>query len=94
VGPTYALKGNAFLDLDECTLHEDSCHKNADCINMIGSYKCECVTGFSGNGFNCTGKQADGMWTTIRFVIVDLPDLRTKREVYSFCILCFVKFYP
>jgi hypothetical protein len=61
---------------------------------MIGSYKCECVTGFGGNGFNCTGKQADGIWTTIKFVMVDLPDLRTKREVHAFCILRFVKIYP
>ena len=46
----------SFLDLDECTLHKDICHKNADCVNVIGSYKCQCVTGFNGNGFNCTGK--------------------------------------
>ena len=38
--------------MDECL--SDPCHSNATCTNTAGSYICECNTGFSGNGFNCT----------------------------------------
>ena len=40
-------------DIDECL--EDPCHSNATCSNTDGSYSCSCNTGYSGNGFSCTG---------------------------------------
>ena len=40
------------LEIDECL--SDPCHSNATCYNTAGSYICECNTGFSGSGFNCT----------------------------------------
>ena len=41
-----------FLEIDECL--SDPCHSNATCTNTAGSYICECNTGFTGSGFNCT----------------------------------------
>lgn len=32
-----------------------NCDENADCKNTIGSYKCQCKTGFQGNGIICKG---------------------------------------
>ena len=33
------------------------CHTNASChTDDIGSYRCKCKTGYSGDGFNCSGK--------------------------------------
>jgi len=41
--------------LDECTRGDHQCHQNAACTDTIGSYTCECNTGFEGDGRNCTG---------------------------------------
>lgn len=43
------------LDIDECTKGTHSCHVNAVCINIQGSYNCTCKDGYSGDGRNCTG---------------------------------------
>ena len=45
-----------FLDIDECE-HEslNECDVNANCSNTVGSYSCFCLSGFEGNGFNCSG---------------------------------------
>ena len=45
-----------FPDIDECNEGLDMCHINATCENTVGSYKCYCFTGFTGNGFYCTSK--------------------------------------
>ena len=46
-----------FLDIDECSTKSHSCHVNATCSNMQGSYKCACIAGYSGDGKKCTGKR-------------------------------------
>ena len=43
-------------DIDECTSGNDTCHINATCINTAGSYDCECLSGFMGDGFNCSSE--------------------------------------
>ena len=45
-----------FLDKNECTNGESNCDVNATCTNLIGSYKCDCNTGFTGNGTHCYSK--------------------------------------
>ena len=44
-----------FVDIDECL--GNPCHPNASCSDNQGSYDCQCNSGYSGNGFTCTGKQ-------------------------------------
>lgn len=39
------------LDLNEC--QQSHCSSHAQCINLIGSYKCFCREGFTGNGKHC-----------------------------------------
>ena len=29
---------------------------NADCTNIEGSFTCQCITGYYGDGYNCTGE--------------------------------------
>ena len=41
-------------DIDECI--SDPCHSNATCNNTIGSFTCTCVSGYTGDGFECIGK--------------------------------------
>lgn len=40
-------------DIDECLLGLADCHYNAECINLPGSFNCECKGGYSGNGTAC-----------------------------------------
>lgn len=41
-------------DLNEC-LNKFQCAKHAKCLNVPGSYKCECKPGFVGDGKYCNG---------------------------------------
>ena len=43
-------------DIDECAVNNGNCSPFANCTNILGSYNCTCMTGFSGDGFNCTGE--------------------------------------
>ena len=48
-----------FLDVDECKESEDKCHSDADCTNIVGSYKCQCKKGYLGDGLTCVkGEQS------------------------------------
>ena len=40
------------VDIDECSLI-NQCDDNAQCINLPGSYQCECNVGFYGDGTTC-----------------------------------------
>ena len=42
------------LDIINCGV-DDECHENATCTDANGNYTCDCKTGFTGDGFNCTG---------------------------------------
>lgn len=42
-------------DLDECSNGTHMCSNNAECLNTMGSYRCSCKEGFSGDGFYCSG---------------------------------------
>ena len=52
-----------FPDIDECSAGMDRCHRNSICINIQGSYHCQCRNGFYSEdypdnqyGALCTGK--------------------------------------
>ena len=40
-------------DINECKVHP--CHDDANCTNSPGSYNCDCLPGYTGNGLTCTG---------------------------------------
>ena len=42
-----------FLDANECDT--SPCHANAICNNTVGSYICTCGSGYTGDGFSCSG---------------------------------------
>ena len=44
------------IDINECELELDNCSPNAACTNTIGSFECECLSGFSGDGMTCEGQ--------------------------------------
>ena len=37
-------------DIDECSEETYNCHDNATCRNTPGSYRCDCLEGFVGDG--------------------------------------------
>ena len=41
-------------DYDECVAQ--LCDSNADCTNTVGSYSCQCRSGYNGDGNTCTGR--------------------------------------
>ena len=45
-------------DIPECERGLDNCDPDATCSNTFGSYECFCNTGFTGDGFTCTGQQS------------------------------------
>ena len=54
----YDYKHYHFLDIDECDFLQTKklvCDINAKCTNLIGSYICNCLPGYYGNGIICQG---------------------------------------
>ena len=43
-------------DIDECAVNRGNCSELANCTNIPGSYSCTCITGYTGDGFTCTGE--------------------------------------
>ena len=58
----HSLNSILFSDMDECINSSNVCDENAACINTIGSYWCDCIFGFTGDGSNCSG--IDGVLTS------------------------------
>jgi len=49
----YTGQVTACVDKNEC--EQFPCHKNATCLNLVGSYSCICNDGLTGDGFTCSG---------------------------------------
>ena len=48
-----------FVDVNECNASVSVCDINANCKNTLGSYRCSCKAGFTGDGKTCTGEISD-----------------------------------
>jgi len=55
--PSIAFCNMTTEDINECTSSPPACNINAQCSNTIGSYRCTCNPGYTGNGKTCTGAQ-------------------------------------
>uniref|UniRef100_A0A0N5AWV6 Kunitz/Bovine pancreatic trypsin inhibitor domain protein n=1 Tax=Syphacia muris TaxID=451379 RepID=A0A0N5AWV6_9BILA len=50
----YEGDGYDCKDMNECVSKRyNKCHRNAYCLNTVGSYRCECHVGYAGNGILC-----------------------------------------
>ena len=45
-------------DIDECATNNGGCRADARCTNTPGNFTCDCLPGYNGDGFTCTGKLA------------------------------------
>ena len=52
-----------FVDINECVSGHE-CDTNANCTDMIGTYRCDCVVGYNGTGFSCTSKSVHSVCHT------------------------------
>ena len=44
------------LDVNECSTGVHNCHRNADCTDTPGAFRCRCSAGYNGDGIqSCTG---------------------------------------
>ena len=53
----YLILSYLSSDDDECEMGIALCDFNANCYNAPGSYKCECIEGFTGPGTTCRGNE-------------------------------------
>jgi len=51
----YQKKKKKWIDINECLTNNGGCDVNAICANTIGSFNCQCHSGYSGDGITCTG---------------------------------------
>ena len=45
------------LDIDECSTGDHNCTQNQQCVNMLGTFICECIGGYELVNGNCEGNQ-------------------------------------
>ena len=62
----------SYPDINECESEmANDCDGSAECMDTVGSYKCNCRSGYEGDGFICTG------YTTLQIisslVYLDIP---------------------
>ena len=43
-------------DINECEAENHTCDENAECINTVGSFNCDCQSPYLGDGFTCLCK--------------------------------------
>uniref|UniRef100_A0A915D2G2 Papilin n=1 Tax=Ditylenchus dipsaci TaxID=166011 RepID=A0A915D2G2_9BILA len=52
----FEMRNRKCVDTNEC--HWVECGPNSICVNIPGSFRCECRAGYAGSGFNCTTNPA------------------------------------
>ena len=43
-------------DINECETNNGFCSDDASCTNTVGAFTCACNSGYTDDGFTCSGK--------------------------------------
>ena len=58
------------VDIDECKIgNKGGCHKDARCVNTVGSFQCQCKPGYEGDGKTCKGNDIKVMYLIVHALI-------------------------
>ena len=66
-------------DINECLEGSHNCHKDANCVNNVGSFTCDCKDGFNGNGTYCYGKSTPNVDVCSRIAIDQMHWRKTSK---------------
>ena len=70
--------GVEFSDINECALETHSCAAaGGECTNMAGSYDCDCVSGYSGDGSVCEADKRVSLLAVANGSLSASPDRAT-----------------
>ena len=76
----YSTCISMYTDRDECALGQDNCNpNNATCTNTMGSFDCECLPAFSGDGVTCEGQKL--LYTVLHFILWEYFTLYSHARV-------------
>ena len=53
-------------------MDETCSNVNAECVNSVGSYSCQCKQGYTGDGDNCTGQSNNELDHTLKGQLTQL----------------------
>jgi hypothetical protein len=82
--PGYSGSVQSCTDINECSQGTDTCHADATCTNTVGSYTCECDSGY-GDGFHCSTFNIETSigYNTLTMTIVDPIDNFPDAEYFK-----------
>ena len=68
-----------YTEIDECRDNVRRCDRNAQCINIDGSFSCMCNEGYTQDGVFC-----DGELKPLCFLMIPVTNLQLK-HCHVFC---------
>lgn len=64
---------NICQDIDECTAGTHNCRADQVCINLRGSFACQCPIGYQKRGDQCVGKYNSAVKSPILSILIVKP---------------------
>jgi hypothetical protein len=62
----------AFADVNECAMPPTGCSKFASCVDTVGSYMCQCLPGYKGDGRECVEETYECPEMTVKVTNADM----------------------
>ena len=75
-------------DVDECKLQPSPCHDDATCTNNVGSFTCDCLPGYAGNGLDCSGMHTSVCFIGLYKYTTSSLDQRKHKEILYSVVSC------
>ena len=63
------MLGNVCTNINECREGGHNCDVNAECIDTVGSFSCQCIRGYHGSGVEAGISQFFDLYHSRNFLI-------------------------